>query len=404
MKRKKLLSKIIPAVLVLIFLVYLGVQAYNNLSEPITTTDASIITAEDKIATEGYFMRKESVVKGNPGSVEYMVADGAKVAKGQTIAMFFTGDNAAQNYQELLRLNEEIAGLEYVKSSLSGDSTGAKIDSLIYSGMQDAAQSLNNGEIGSITGDLEILQQLVANRNSIRKDNSEHQEKIDVLEAQRTSIVYALASQSSSIYASISGYFFSSTDGYESVLDPASATELKPIDLKNLRPDTYNTGSMIAGTLIDGYEWYYITTITTDDAAQLRGKSSVNMRFSQIESKTIPMEICHQSDVYDGEIVLILKNTTMDERYLRERMQSGEIVLTSYSGIKVPSEALRMLDDEWGVYCLEGNVVRFKPVTWIYQSENFYIVPASGDPKKGLYIHDQIVVSGKGLDGMKVIR
>lgn len=402
MKQKRVFGKIVPAALVLIFLIYLGAQAYNNLSEPIVTIDATLITAEDKISTDGFFMRNETLVMGNPGSVEYMFADGEKIGNGQAVAMFFTGDSAAQEYQELLRINDEIASLVYVKNSLSGDATGAKIDTLIYSSMLDISQVLSDGSVAAVSGDMEILQQLVANRNSIRSDNNEFQVRIDELEAQKNSILYKLSSQSTSIYAQNSGYFFSGYDGYETVLKPEDARSMTPARVESLSPGAL-PGGIISGTLVTGYEWFYITTVSSDDAARLRSRRTVDIRFSQIESKLLNMEVDYISEVEDGRAVLILRSQIMDEKYLRERMQSGEIVLTSYSGIKVPTEALRMENDEWGVYCLEGNVIRFKKIDWIYQADSFYIVPSSNNPKKELYIYDKIVVSGKGLEGGSVI-
>ena len=96
MKRSKA-STLLTIVFFAAVAVYIFYQVTANLTRQIRTVDALEVTVEDKISARGYFIRQQKVVSGTgAGTAEYLVQDGAKVSRGQKLAVFFQGDGARQ--------------------------------------------------------------------------------------------------------------------------------------------------------------------------------------------------------------------------------------------------------------------------------------------------------------------
>ena len=60
------------------------------------------------------------------------------------------------------------------------------------------------------------------------------------------------------------------------------------------------------------------------------------------------------------------------------RRQQAEIILREYSGIRIPTAALRMDESgQMGVYCQIGAYVYLKPVDLIYKGSGFCLVESA---------------------------
>lgn len=98
------------------------------------------------------------------------------------------------------------------------------------------------------------------------------------------------------------------------------------------------------------------------------------------------------------------------DRYLPQttqlRHQQVELVLSSYSGIRVPANALRVNDEgQAGVYCVVGSLARFKPVDIVYQGDGYTLVRASKSAEGSAILRagDEVVVTASDIEPGKVI-
>ena len=111
------------------------------------------------------------------------------------------------------------------------------------------------------------------------------------------------------------------------------------------------------------------------------------------------------------------------DRYLSEttllRKQTVELVFDSQTGIRVPTQSVRVeertvTDPETeeekqelvtGVYVLVGQQAEFKPVTILAQLEDFALVKSAdgSDGKKALRAGDEVILSSVELFDGKVI-
>ena len=79
-----------------------------------------------------------------------------------------------------------------------------------------------------------------------------------------------------------------------------------------------------------------------------------------------------------------------------------ELVLGSYSGLRVPASALHYVDGQAGVYVRDGAKISFKKVTVLCDAGASYIV-RPGDEKNPLSMSDEAVVAGLELYDGKLI-
>ena len=138
------------------------------------------------------------------------------------------------------------------------------------------------------------------------------------------------------------------------------------------------------------------------------------------------MQVERISDEENGKRLVILSC----EEYLSIttllRHQNAQIIFNSYDGIRLPKGALRVvtetLTDEEGnekevsataVYCRMGRLARLKPVTVLYQGEDYYLVEPNTDSLQGLSSSmresrtlrsgDEVILSASDLYDGKVI-
>ena len=139
-----------------------------------------------------------------------------------------------------------------------------------------------------------------------------------------------------------SGLFSAVVDGYETVLTPAALETMTPGQLRGLSADSAVQSNV--GKMIYGNTWYYAASMDEADAADYRVGDRVTLRFATELNRNLTMTISRISDSEGGQKLVIF---SCDE-YLSEvtllRRQNASIIHKSYSGIRVPTAALRVED------------------------------------------------------------
>ena len=91
------------------------------------------------------------------------------------------------------------------------------------------------------------------------------------------------------------------------------------------------------------------------------------------------------------------------------RSQPIEIILGTYTGLKVPKQAARMVSDgkggeTLGVYILSGSIQKEKTIKKLYETDTYYVVQQSATDVGALVAQDQIIVRGKDLQNNMVVK
>ena len=158
------------------------------------------------------------------------------------------------------------------------------------------------------------------------------------------------------------------------------------------------------GSLTTGFRWYYAVVLTEEQADKLQQRKSLEVYFPELSAQKQVLEVERLETYPDGRAILVLKSERMEPLWLTAREQDIDIVAGIYTGLKVPAQALRQQEGAWGVFVLDGSVASFKPVTWNYSTESYFLVPCAASSKAGLFRYDRVIIQGKDLADSKIVR
>ena len=228
------------------------------------------------------------------------------------------------------------------------------------------------------------------------------------------------------ITAGESGLFSSVVDGYESVLTPAVLGELKPSDLSGLKPEE-GKGTPV-GKLVQGKSWYYAAAVTEETAVALQKAErdlaqtgeSLLLRFAKGVERDLPVRIASVGEAENGRVVLVLEGNTYLAQLTLLRQQSAQVIYSTVEGIRIPKEALRIVNraeekedgtekevQVTGVYSVVGLEAAFKPVEILYTGDHFILVepnPPADREGQRLRAGEEIIVTARDLYHGKVVR
>lgn len=402
MSRKTFFKSLGAVLLLLLVVVYMGYQVMENLTEKIVTADALEVTAQDKVSATGIFVRQETpLYPQQGGTVAFLADEGEKVAKGQAVAQFFTDENQLALYRQSQSLGEEIESVKYAFTHMTDGSDGVKLDSLIKMNMLQLGAKLDQGLVSQAEEYSSKLDAMIVQRGVAQKGDTDYAAILQELESQKAQIDASLQG-GAAVTAPAAGYFVGRTDGCEESLTPESLKTLSASAITQV-VERQESATEAIGKVVDGYSWYFAAQVTADEAKRLKEVSKVTLRFPQLLAEDISCSVYDVHQDENGQWVAVFQSGYMNAALLMARDQPADIILRSYTGLKVPKEALRQNEDgEWGAYCLEGAQVVFKKITILFQTDSFYVAKDTG--KNGeLTRYDKMVVKAKDIENRKVV-
>ena len=403
MKKTSPLMRILPFAVLAAVLVYFAVQLYNYLSDPVTTTLVTEGQAEDTIALNGWLVRDEEVLPAQSGTLSRVQQEGQRVGVGQVLAMVYANDSALQTVSQIETLELQLQQLQFALTSYLDPDAALKLDTSITGNILTLRQSLTGGDYTAAESDIAQLKAAVLKRDHPYTSQEEIQTEIKSVEGQISSLK-ALLSGAAAVTAKAAGTYSAVCDGYETVLTTTFLEAVTPGALARLQP-AGEQSSM--GKLIYGDSWYYVVTLTEEQAAYLKGQGSVTLRFAKGFDQNIRMQVEAVSEPENGQAAVTLSC----RRYLAQttllRHQAADVILRTYEGLRVPSNALRVSEEGvTGVYCLDGVTASFRPVAVLYQGQGYALVrPADGtSDTRTLRVGDEVIATAGQLHDGKVIR
>ena len=397
------------AVLVLTVLCY---EIYSLSTPKVKTQTAIAATHKDSISTKMFAVRDESLISGSSvsGTLVSVVDDGERVAGGQAIAAAFANDAAAADYVELERLKDELKRYENLNSqqnlmTLDVSKINSDADLLFY----DMLDTVRSGELGALNDAAERFSDKLTAKQILVNGNIDFSEQISSLTSRIQNLKSGIGNISY-IKADDTGYYVSSADGYEGVLDVSKITQLKSSDVKSAfsaKPASVSSDNI--GKLIHGYSWYFVCAVSLSDALKLDTGDSVNLLCDNVSRGYISATVHHKSEEENGEVVLAFVSNIMDEDISRLRIEDVQIIVSETDGLRVSKDAVRVVDGVQGVYVLTGNIVTFKRLDVIYTGDDYVISKKIYDTVKDdnnipyVKLYDEVIVEGKDLSDGKII-
>lgn len=394
-------------------LAYLGYHFFEGFSADIETEYATLVTDSDVVPLDAYIMRSESVIfaaSATSGhSVGYVFSDGTKVHGGQVVANIYTGDGSSD--EAIVDLDRRIDLLE--SSNLTDGMTSSDtyvIDSKIQNYYYLIHQSTLLGNYSNLTKRRDELLTLINKRRILTGVTTGYSDRIESLTAERALLSAGQDTIAESVGAPYAGYFYSTTDGYESTFSASKVESLTLAEFDKMlssQPTRYSDRAV--GKMVSDFNWYIVCETTRDSLRYFTKGYSYYVNFPYNDDISIKMTLSNiVSEVGSDRVLLVLETERIPEDFSFRRMQPVELVRSSYTGYRVPISAARLVDGKQGVYIMIGNTIEFREIDILLEMDGYYIV-AEQDPvndpdyasKLGLY--DQIVVSGKNLYDGKLI-
>lgn len=394
---------LIISVVVLIVL-FVVIQFYKVTHIELKTQTATVSTVYDKVSSEALFIRDESVVeKAATGVTVPCFEDGDKINVKGNVAMQFSSSKAAANYSKYTDLTNQIKYYQTLEAQTVGQSANLEtINEDIEQKIINYADGLCRNKIGDTA---EELDSVLVRRQLIIGEDVDLLSIIENLRDKRNSYS-SFSKPDKYIKTDESGVFSSYTDGYENIIDFDKAEETSIDEFKSALSAVDKSQDVAdnVGKLVTSYTWYVQTLVSTDTVKNLENGDYVNIVLKDDSSKEFKAEIVSGADVSLGqkETLLVLKLNEMDADIAKLRKAEIEIRRNEYEGIKIPSEALHVVDGKKGVYVLIASQIKFREVNIIYSDDDYVLAEYDESNTNSIHLYDKIITQGKDLKDGKV--
>ncbi len=407
MKRENsMVSKLITAVLGLLLCAYIGYQAYRALYNPVETTSAVYVEVDDAIRVRGYVVRDEKTLVKNYGSgvLESTLEEGERVRNGEAVAVVYRDEASATKKREVSELESEIRQMTTLYAQSNENYDIEKANKQIADSAINLVKFRSEGNFYGVEESVSDLEFNTLMREYIYRDKNELLEVIEGLKTEKNKLASGI-SEKSRIYATETGYFSRHTDGYESVFTPEAIMELTPTGFTAVCEQYSDSPENAVGKIIANNKWYFSAIVDEKTGQRFNRGKAVKLKFSDRVLPDVDAEIIRKTDPENGEVMVVLMCDTNIASFTQTRAVEANIVVTTYSGLRVPKEALRVNEEgEKGVYCLIDSQVKFKPVDIIFEKDGYYIAAYDTSNTKSLLLYDEIVISSKELENRKIIK
>lgn len=396
-KAVRILSVIVAALV-------LAIAAYNigkSLYSPYETEIAYEYTQKTTCDLSGVIIRNERIVTNSGGIVNYLIDDAGKVAAGGVIAEVYSSTQAAQDQMKIRELERKIEILER--------SQEAGADASVYTEMlaSEIGNIYRNIVLASTTNDVSAIKaykedlQICLNKLSITTQQSENFDgKIKEYKAQMQAIKNSSSMSVKNIVSDVSGYFVSSVDGYEDICSFENIDDITLSDVRNIMSSNntkQDRDESVIGKIVEGYTWYYAAPITKENADKFVEGRELTIKFSSAYVDEIPATVERvKVDKESGEGLVIFSCDTMSKGLAALRTHSAQTTFRVAKGLRVSKSAVRIEDGVKGVYVKVGKVIYYRPITVIYEGDN-YVVCDMSDSENKLKLYDEVVTKGKDL-------
>jgi hypothetical protein len=247
---------------------------------------------------------------------------------------------------------------------------------------------------------------LMAKRDLLTSGKSNYEAEIVMLENELARIVSALGAPSEYITTPQSGYFYSETDGYEAILtaERAKNMTLKEFDAIISEPPIYTTNAV--GTLVTSAKWYFATKTTEENAEGFITGVIYNCLFiDNGYQETIPLKLVSK-ETENGDALLIFHSSSLPRDFDITRCQRMEAIKSEYTGLRIPTEVVRVKDGVTYVYILKEGVAREREINILWEQNGYFIISETfeGLSERGnLSLNDLIILDESDLYDGKFI-
>ncbi len=413
MKQGKPVITVAMAAIAVALVIYFGFYVAKVFSEPYTTALAYTYTSNDSAEAVGILVRQETVLPAQTGIVDVTRSEGEKVGVGQSVAQVYRDSQAQNNQADLEALADQIQLLEY-SSDGGGVDSAAKLDENILQAVTALHAASGVGDYNQLEDQARTLKSTVLKRGYVYGNGlgaEELSQKLNDLKSQYAALKQQTSSSTSTIRAPQSGVFSTLVDGYETAVTPQTVFQLTPSSLSALLAGQGKEAGGGMGKLITSTRWYFAAALPGSVAERLKEGSTATLRFSGDFDQDIDMRVDQVSEAEGDKSVVVFSTDRFLSQTTLLRQQTAELIFNSWSGLRIPKQALRMekstytdketgqevQNNRLGVYALLGGRAEFKTVEVVTEGDDYYVVRSTTDESDALRAGDEVIVRATEL-------
>jgi len=408
MKQGTAINRIVMFLLLGAMLVYLAGSAWRGLRDPYPTVQAYTYAVGDTLEATGWLARQEQVLTGEGGIVRLLPAEGEKVHVGATVAMIYADQDSLDRAERLETLETEAgqlsAAIEAAGESLQGENSAQAV----ADAMVTLRSSVEGTDFTRLESQISAFKSAVYQQAQRYGDAGELSAALASAQAEIAALRARSVQDTGRVTVSESGVFSGQVDGYEMILTPDSLDSLTPSALDALG-DRAVAGTGL-GKLITDTTWYFVCPLEETAAVRLTEGEEVTVRFSRDWSGDVDMTVERIGMPENGRVAVVLSSHRFLSDITLLRRQTVELVFDTRTGIRVPTQAVRMEEGESVVYVQVGIRAEKKPIRILAQGEDYYLVEpvveedaTEKQERKALRAGDMVIVAAEEIWDGKIV-
>jgi len=405
------LKYFLVSALMLFILVFIGYQIYSAVYSPYQTETVVSLNHENKIEVNGMFLRSEETVEANHQSyiVHYLYSDGKKVGAGGTVAELYSSENDVLNYEKIKELNKLVDLLKESQDQSSVLVTNAdQITSQINLKIKELSTAIYNNNFEAINECKNDIQILLNRRNIITEKEKDFNEYLSLVNNQISALKKQIKNPLKAVKASKNGNFVINVDGFENSAQYSKISSLSALDIENYietsAPEDISQNTI--GKLVTNFDWHYCFMLPIDDNEyneRIKVGTSLKMRFNDVSSEILPVSVSKVViDDVNAKMAVFVKSNYLTGKFCSARKEKADIIFSSVKGYKIKKSAVRIENEQKGVYVVIGKQMFFRKIDVIYEEKD-YVVCRIESGSGTLKPFDDVIVKGTDLKNGKTL-
>lgn len=354
---------------------------------------------EKSYTFDAIIIRDETLINAEKtGILESMVKDNEMVRRNKHVASIYESEISEEAKTELAAINARIEEITKAKDETSSLAVGGfRVESAMDMLVSDITSAAEKGDMEKIVYAHNELNLLNDKKNAMENGLEHTDEMLNKLREERAQYEKQLGNSKQDLYSPVAGIYSTHIDGFEELITDSAIGEMTPYDfesiykLKNSDKTTEGTGAVCK--IIDNSDWSVAFLASEKEIAKLREGSSVYVR-TKNSAKDSRGKISYISTPVNGNYLVTVTSDVSCDWAMNERFVTIDLIRNKYKGLKVPVKALRVADNETGVYTVVDSIVHFKEVKVLYKDSNYAIVEEDNTSQGGLLLYDEVIVSG----------
>lgn len=380
----------------------LVIHYYN----PLIIEPALYYNSEDYIQSTGVYIRDEKYVNYNgSGIISYVYSDGEKLAKNSVVAEIYSSQSDLALQLRIKELTQQIEVLRDAEKLVGSDSSQLEaFSNQIYECHTKLMQSIIDGDYSTAASLKNDYLNLQSKRQIVNGTTSDYTAKISELENTILSLSAQISARPHDLPLQDTGYFVTSTDGYETVLNYESISQLDEEKIEDIikNPERQVSSSVI-GKIISDYRWKMVCVVPKTDSMNIYKNAQLSVRIGN-DTTPVTARVESVTDFKSDNRMLVLDFDVFNDSYINGRTVQIKILFDETDGIRIPSSAIHFDDDgNIGVFVKVGVNISFKKIDVIRTDGDYTLVRDTTEKDEFLSLFDSVIVEGTDLYDGKII-